>query len=148
MATYDATQEVYGELTDKWSGLQPDIPWYPWEKTDPAIGADIDMMFMLVEFMGGQGLQKSMGAPGENWWAEISTFNLHMYYPAGESADAARLALQDAATIFRGVTRDVLGGGTMMYRAPFPPQAGRESTLTGNWMSLSMAVPYEYRILA
>ena len=143
MASYDASQEIQDALTTSWVGLEPNIPWYLWEKTDPAIGQDIEQLFMLLEFPGGQGIQKSVGAPGDNWFAEIGVFNLHMYYPAGDTADVARLALKNAATIFRGVST-----GSIIYRAPYPPQPGLESKLSGNWMSLSMSIPYEYRIRA
>ena len=143
MGSYDATTEVYNRLNAEWPLVQPNIPWYKWEETNPQIGADIEQLFMLVEFPGGQGEQASLGAPGDNWWKEIATFNLHMYYPAGDTADAARAALKDAAAIFRGVSEN-----SIIYRAPFPPQPGQEGKLYGNWMSLSMSVPYEYRIRA
>jgi len=143
MATADAATEINARITAEWPLVQPNIPWYPWEQTNPNIGADIEQLFMLVEFPGGQSQQASVGAPGDNWWKEIATFNLHMYYPAGDTADAARAALQDAAVIFRGVSEN-----SIIYRAPFPPQPGLEGTLSGNWMSLSMSIPYEYRIRA
>ena len=143
MASYDASQEIQARLNTYWPGLEPSIPWYLWEQTNPDVGADVEQMFMLLEFPGGLGEQASLGAPGNNWWKEIGTFNLHMYYPAGDTADAARDALKSAATIFRGVSEN-----SIIYRAPFPPQPGLKGTLSGNWLSLSMPIPYEYRIRA
>ena len=99
MSSYAASQAIQAKLTAEWADLEPCLPWYLWEVTDSQIGEDIEQMFMLLEFPGGQGIQKSVGAPGDNWFAEIGVFNLHIYYPAGDTADAARLALQNAATI-------------------------------------------------
>ena len=143
MASADAATEIETRLNTYWAGLEPDISWYLWEKTDPSVGSDITNMFMLLEFPGGLSQQASIGAPGDNWWKEIGTFILHIYYPAGDTAAAARAALKNAATIYRGVSENGI-----IYRAPFPPQPGREGSLSGNWMSLSMSVPYEYRIRA
>jgi len=148
MASYGASQQIQGELNDNWAVLEPNVPWYLWEEKNPSIGANAEQMFMLLEFPGGQSRQKSIGAPGDNWFAEIATFNLHVYYPAGDIADAARLVLQNAASIFRGVSKDVPGIGSIQYDAPFPPQPGLKDSLSGNWMSLSISIPYEYRTRA
>lgn len=143
MASADAATEINGRLATEWPLVEPAIPIYQWEETNSDIGEDPEALFLIIEFVGGQELQKSVGAPGDNWWAEIGVFNLHLYYPAGNLAQAAREALKKAAVIFRGVSENAI-----IYRAPFPPQPGREGTLSGNWMSLSMSVPYEYRIRA
>jgi len=139
----DSALEIKSRLNKEWPLVEPNIPWYTWEQVEPNIGADLEQMFMVVEFPGGRGKQASIGAPGNNWWKEKGVFNLHIYYPAGDTADAARAALENAATIFRDVSED-----GMIYRAPFLPQPGQEGTLSGNWMSLSMSIPYEYRIRA
>ena len=143
MATADAATEINARLATEWGLVEPSIPIYQWEETNSDIGSDTEELFLIIEFIGGQGMQKSIGAPGNNWWAEIGVFNLHLYYPAGDLAQAAREALEKAAVIFRGVSENAI-----IYRAPFPPQPGRQGDLSGNWMSLSMSVPYEYRIRA
>ena len=143
MATAAAATEINTRLATEWVLVEPAIPIYQWEETESDIGADPEASFLIIEFPGGQAMQKSVGAPGDNWWAEIGTFNLHLYYPAGDLAQDARDALANAAIIFRGVSEN-----SIIYRAPFPPQPGREGSLSGNWMSLSMSVPYEYRIRA
>jgi hypothetical protein len=143
MATAAAATEINTRLATEWVLVEPNIPIYQWEETNSDIGADPDALFLIIEFVGGQGVQKSVGAPNDNWWAEIGVFNLHLYYPAGSLAQAARAALAKAAIIFRGISENAI-----IYRAPFPPRAGLEGSLSGNWMSLSMSVPYEYRIRA
>lgn len=142
MASFDAATEIKTRLSSEWAGLNPTVAIYDWEETVPNIGASLDP-YLVLEFPGGTGQQASIGAPGNNLWKEIGTFQVHCYYPTGTSAMAARDLLQDAATIFRGISENGI-----IYRAPFPPVPGRQDTLYGNWMSVSMSVPYEYRIYA
>lgn len=142
MASYDAATEIKTRLSAQWALVNPTVPVYDWEDTNALIGATLDP-YMVLEFPGGTGQQASIGDPGNNWWKEIGTFQLHCYYPVGNSADTARQYLKDAAAIFRGVSENGI-----IYRAPFPPSPGRKDSIDGNWLSLSMSVPYEYRILA
>ena len=142
MGSYDAYTQIKDRFEGQWALLHPTVPTYMWEDTNAAIGSTLDP-FILLEFVGGIARQMTIGAPGSNWWNDTSTFMIHCYYPVGTPSDTARSFLQDASTIFRGVTE-----GTVIYGAPFPPRNGLRDEADGNWFSLSMSVPYQYRQLA
>lgn len=141
MASSDAATLIKTRLSANWATTQI----YQWEEHKEPMGATLTP-FIVLEFPGGIGSQATIAPPGGREFVETGTFLVHIFIPTGSiggvDMDTARSYAAQISTIFRGVN-EIQGSSQILYRAPYPPYPGPPSD--GNWLSLTVSVPYQWR---
>ena len=117
------------------------VPVYYWEAYADVLRTGLDP-FVVLQFVAGNTLQKTVGAPGNNWWETDSSFVVHIFVPTGELFVLRAYGWADEISeLFRATQLT----GVTCY-GPEPPI----STVTNNgtWQALTMSIPYTHRKLA
>lgn len=141
MSSFNAATLIENRLRANWTTT----PIYLWESTVGGIVAKAREAYIVLEFMTGIAENVNINPP-DYWWQEEAGFMIHAFDRLDrQNLTTVRQYLYQISNFYRNVTEGVNGSYDIEYRAAHPPQNMREPSEGGNWMGLSMFVPYRFR---